>query len=212
MDLQAEDRAHRIGQKKTVNVYRLVTQGTVEEMIVERAQMKLRLDTLIIQQGRLREKANLSKEDMLEMIRHGANEVFVSTENGIEDEAIDEILAKGKERTAALAKSIDKALPSDEQWGYGSGVTRRLLNFKVDHQSIRVFDGVDYQAKKKEKEQQLKQLMLQEMEVEQTRRKRKTMNYAELAKEEAPQHKPTHVVRLPFMQPFQVAVVFGREA
>ena len=29
MDLQAEDRAHRIGQKKTVNVYRLVTQGTV---------------------------------------------------------------------------------------------------------------------------------------------------------------------------------------
>ena len=32
-----------------------------------------------------------------------------------EDEAIDEILAKGKERTAALAKSIDKALPSDEQ-------------------------------------------------------------------------------------------------
>ena len=46
----------------------------------------------------------------------------------------------------------------------------------------------------------------------QTRRKRKTMNYAELAKEEAPQHKPTHVVRLPFMQPFQVAVVFGREA
>ena len=115
MDLQAEDRAHRIGQKKTVNVYRLVTQGTVEEMIVERAQMKLRLDTLIIQQGRLREKANLSKEDMREMIRHGANEVFVSTENGIEDEAIDEILAKGKERTAALAKSIDKALPSDEQ-------------------------------------------------------------------------------------------------
>ena len=66
-------------------------------------------------------------------------------------------------------------------------MTRRLLNFKVDHQSIRVFDGVDYQAKKKEKEQQLKQLMLQEMEVEQTRRKRKTMNYAELAKEEAPQ-------------------------
>ena len=50
MDLQAEDSAHRIGQKKTVNVYRLVTEGTVEEMIVERAKLKLRLDTLVIQQ------------------------------------------------------------------------------------------------------------------------------------------------------------------
>lgn len=50
MDLQAQDRAHRIGQKKTVHVYRLVTEGTVEERIVERAQMRLRLDALVIQQ------------------------------------------------------------------------------------------------------------------------------------------------------------------
>ena len=97
MDLQAEDRAHRIGQKKTVNVYRLVTKGTVEEIIVERAQM------------------TLSKDDMLEMIRHGANEVLVSTDSGIEDETLDKILEEGKERTAELTKTIDKALPSDEQ-------------------------------------------------------------------------------------------------
>lgn len=33
-DLQAMDRAHRIGQKKVVNVYRIVTRGTLEEKIL----------------------------------------------------------------------------------------------------------------------------------------------------------------------------------
>jgi TATA-binding protein-associated factor len=33
-DLQAMDRAHRIGTKKTVNVYRLITRGTLEEKIM----------------------------------------------------------------------------------------------------------------------------------------------------------------------------------
>ncbi|MBO8695539.1 ATP-dependent helicase, partial [Staphylococcus aureus] len=52
MDLQAMDRAHRIGQKKQVRVFRLITENTVEEKIVERAEVKLRLDKLVIQQGR----------------------------------------------------------------------------------------------------------------------------------------------------------------
>jgi TATA-binding protein-associated factor len=33
-DMQAMDRAHRIGQKKVVNVYRLITKGTLEEKIM----------------------------------------------------------------------------------------------------------------------------------------------------------------------------------
>lgn len=33
-DLQAMDRAHRIGAKKVVNVYRLITRGTLEEKIM----------------------------------------------------------------------------------------------------------------------------------------------------------------------------------
>ena len=37
MDLQAQDRCHRIGQTKTVIVYRLATAETVEEKVLEAA-------------------------------------------------------------------------------------------------------------------------------------------------------------------------------
>lgn len=62
VDLQAMDRAHRIGQTKPVKVFRFITEGTVEEKIVERADRKLFLDAAVIQQGRLAEKnASLDK-------------------------------------------------------------------------------------------------------------------------------------------------------
>ena len=51
MDLQAMDRAHRIGQKKQVKVFRFIHENTMEEKLVERAEVKLRLDKLVIQQG-----------------------------------------------------------------------------------------------------------------------------------------------------------------
>jgi len=46
-DLQAMARCHRIGQKRVVHVYRLVTQGTIEERLVERAEKKLFLDQMV---------------------------------------------------------------------------------------------------------------------------------------------------------------------
>lgn len=48
IDLQAMDRAHRIGQTKVVQVFRLVTQDTMEEKMIERQTLKLKLDTMII--------------------------------------------------------------------------------------------------------------------------------------------------------------------
>jgi SWI/SNF-related matrix-associated actin-dependent regulator of chromatin subfamily A member 5 len=56
MDLQAMDRAHRIGQKSMVNVYRLITENTVEEKIVERQMIKLKWDSLVIQQQKNSQK------------------------------------------------------------------------------------------------------------------------------------------------------------
>ena len=51
-DLQAQDRCHRLGQKKPVSVYRLVSENTIEEKIVDRAQQKS--SVVLVQQFSLR--------------------------------------------------------------------------------------------------------------------------------------------------------------
>ena len=91
------DRAHRIGQTKTVRVFRLITDNTVEERIIERAEMKLRLDDVVMQQGRLVHlKNNLEKDQMLSMIRHGSNLVFSAKDSDYTDKDIDQILDEGQ--------------------------------------------------------------------------------------------------------------------
>ncbi|KAI8639842.1 hypothetical protein BD408DRAFT_371118 [Parasitella parasitica] len=49
-DLQAMDRAHRIGQKKVVNVYRLITRGTLEEKIMGLQKFKMNIANSIVNQ------------------------------------------------------------------------------------------------------------------------------------------------------------------
>ncbi|KAF8058773.1 SNF2 family N-terminal domain-containing protein [Lyophyllum atratum] len=51
MDRQCEDRAHRIGQIRDVHIYRFVSQHTVEEALLRKANQKRSLDELVIQKG-----------------------------------------------------------------------------------------------------------------------------------------------------------------
>jgi ATP-dependent DNA helicase len=53
-DLQAQDRAHRIGQTRPVIVYRLATKGTVEQTLLEKADAKRKLEKLVIQKGKFK--------------------------------------------------------------------------------------------------------------------------------------------------------------
>ncbi|CAH1756889.1 1847_t:CDS:10 [Entrophospora sp. SA101] len=98
VDLQAQDRAHRIGQTKQVYVFRFVTDNSIEEKVLERAAQKLRLDQLVIQQGR----ANHAQKKLLSMIQHGAEKIFSSADSTVGDDDIDIILRKGEEKTAEL--------------------------------------------------------------------------------------------------------------
>merc|ERR1711981_526378 len=142
MDLQAMDRAHRIGQKKQVRVYRLVTENTVDEKIVERAAVKLKLDRMVIQQGRLSDnKQNLGKDEMLGMIRHGAKHVFSAKDGEIEEHEIEALIQMGEIKTAEANKKL-------EALGESS-----LRNFTLDtkqEESVYTFEGEDFREKNRD--------------------------------------------------------------
>merc|ERR1711872_978026 len=116
-DLQAQARAHRIGQKGQVNVYRFVTSKSVEEDIIERAKKKMVLDHLVIQRmdttGRTilkpgagnQDKSGqpFSKDELNAILKFGAEELFKEEEDkDTGDEPvcdIDEILKRAETRT-----------------------------------------------------------------------------------------------------------------
>uniref|UniRef100_A0A674E528 Chromodomain helicase DNA binding protein 2 n=1 Tax=Salmo trutta TaxID=8032 RepID=A0A674E528_SALTR len=126
-DLQAQARAHRIGQKKQVNIYRLVTKGSVEEDIIERAKKKMVLDHLVIQRmdttGRTVLDNNsgnsnsnpFNKDELTAILKFGAEDLFKEAE-GEETEPtemdIDEILRLAETRESDQGSSATDELLS----------------------------------------------------------------------------------------------------
>ena len=139
MDLQAQDRAHRIGQKKPVKIFRLVTEDTIEEKILDRAMKKLHLDALVIQNGRLVDKeAKLGQDEMLSAIRYGADSIFKSEGDAEYLESdIDDILKQAETKTKALNKKFSAAKKeglNSSMWAFGGE------DYKKDDKDSSIWD------------------------------------------------------------------------
>jgi ATP-dependent DNA helicase len=126
MDLQAQDRVHRIGQTKPVLIFRLVSANTVEQKILKRAGNKRKLEALVIQQGKFRLPAGYQsslpvgkkKEDQLreiatQLLALESEQVFlVKDENDhiISDDNLEKLLDRSEaayQRTMGWVSNAD---------------------------------------------------------------------------------------------------------
>ncbi|XP_054270051.1 transcription activator BRG1-like isoform X2 [Macrosteles quadrilineatus] len=95
-DLQAQDRAHRIGQQNEVRVLRLMTVNSVEERILAAARYKLNMDEKVIQAGMFDQKSTGSeRQQFLQTILH--QDDADDEENEVpDDETVNQMIARSE--------------------------------------------------------------------------------------------------------------------
>ena len=107
-DLQAQDRAHRIGQTREVRIFRLVTIDSVEEYILARAQYKLNVDEKVIQAGRFDQKTTSEERDaMLKAIFEEEREQNMEDNEVFDADELNEVIAR-TDNELTLFKQMDE--------------------------------------------------------------------------------------------------------
>jgi TATA-binding protein-associated factor len=111
-DLQAMDRAHRIGQKKVVNVYRLVTRGTLEEKILNLQRFKIDVASTVVNQQNAAGLASMDTDQILDLFNLGdagpsliSDKAQNSTGGGIEGREEDMVDIEGEVRAPGTKKA-----------------------------------------------------------------------------------------------------------
>ena len=155
-DLQAIARAHRIGQKNEVKIFRFVASGSVDEDIIQRAKNKMVLDHLVIQnmdttgkgilagnRAKKSEAAAMSKDELNTIIKFGAADLFKDTPEDAGDE-------EKEEKEVDLDAILEKAETREEEEAPISEANRELLSaFKCTN--LR-FEEEEQEEEKKKKD------------------------------------------------------------
>lgn len=110
-DLQAQDRAHRIGQKNEVRILRLITENSVEEVILDRAHKKLDIDGKVIQAGKFDNKSTSEEQEALlrslleaEEEQKRKRELGLEEDEQMDDNELNETLARSEAEIKIFAE------------------------------------------------------------------------------------------------------------
>ncbi|XP_047150090.1 protein CHROMATIN REMODELING 4 [Vigna umbellata] len=132
-DIQAMNRAHRIGQSNRLLVYRLVVRASVEERILQLAKKKLMLDQLFVNKSG-------SQKEVEDILKWGTEELFNDSpglngkdmsenNNSSKDEPVADVEHKHRKRTGGLGDVYkDKCTDSNSKILWDENAILKLLD------------------------------------------------------------------------------------
>lgn len=143
-DIQAFSRAHRLGQKSKVMIYRFVTRNSVEERVTQVAKRKMMLTHLVVRPGMGggKQTANFSKQELDDILKFGTEELFKDDDDNSAIHYTDEVIESLLDRSA-------KGIEEKENWA-----NEYLNSFKV----------ATYATKEEEEEKEEVEVLKQEAE------------------------------------------------
>lgn len=117
-DLQAQDRAHRIGQQNEVRVLRLMTVNSVEERILAAAKYKLTMDEKVIQAGMFDQKSTGSeRQQFLHAILHNDGTEEEEENEVPDDETVNQMVARNEDEFQLFQKMDTERRVEEEKIG-----------------------------------------------------------------------------------------------
>ncbi|PSK56505.1 hypothetical protein B9Z65_6129 [Elsinoe australis] len=123
-DLQAQDRAHRIGQKNEVRILRLISSNSVEEKILERANFKLDMDGKVIQAGKFDNRStNEERDEMLRVMLESAEAAEALEQDEMDDDDLN-LLMMRHEHELEVFQRMDRDRLKNQQYGPGKKFPR----------------------------------------------------------------------------------------
>jgi len=126
-DLQAQDRAHRIGQKNEVRILRLITSNSVEEKILERANYKLDMDGKVIQAGKFDNKSTEKERDAMLRIMLESAEAAEETlgQEEMDDDDLNLMMMRNDDEYKVF-QEMDRQRVIDDPYGPGKPLGRLI--------------------------------------------------------------------------------------
>merc|ERR1719429_1085694 len=137
-DLQAQDRAHRIGQKNEVRVLRLMVVNSVEERILAAARYKLNMDEKVIQAGMFNQRSTGSeRQELLQSIlREEADDE--DEENEVpDDEVVNQMIARSEDEFELFQRMDMERRRAEAELGAAKNPSCRTSSSRIPRRSRR---------------------------------------------------------------------------